>query len=600
MSFGSQGSHGSRETPRLVLPNEYCVPQQGFGNQPSVLGNLGIGNGPRFRSHFGRYKYQRDQAGAMHDEAQMGLDYTVIEVNMLQHRLDEAEEVLKYNEHALHIKDQELEWKEVELEDANALATQKSRELQMLKEAYKELETVKGSAKELEDVRNALKEKEKALKEKETDLEKARRTIKVQSETIQKTPTTGHRNRSFEKIYEHPPPVFGPWLEQAKPRVPPPDAQCRPNWTVVAPNAMVPPPSRAGHCYQNDSNPSQPYFGALIPYDGSSYAQNESQYMQSGHHSGHNYMQPHHVEMPVSVPETPGQVTFGATITTHNTAAFTANSAQNVAHALHSERMLNSPRRQEPDWTKEFLQLFGETEAWAAKWAGCVDHTSNPDYPYGLTEVLKASSEDYQYFLIDPEIRFLIAARVINVSIVKYCFKEVALKGYDENYDRKIQTALDSRQSYTEFRTRRALDMQIADIISSVSTMSNWDDFLMSRAATTTVHIFDKVRPLLHQQSAGAASECQRLFEQAYRLSAAMFSVPAEWKFDFPEAGARTSFNRNIHESRGPIVFEDPAVLESRKASVKLSITPTVVKRGWSGMSVVPKTYAKAQVLVMD
>ncbi|KAI9721294.1 MAG: hypothetical protein M1812_002456 [Candelaria pacifica] len=244
-----------------------------------------------------------------------------------------------------------------------------------------------------------------------------------------------------------------------------------------------------------------------------------------------------------------------------------------------------------------FNDFFSEVESWAHKWAS----VPNPELDENLPETLKAllsSVCDRSLalpLLRDPATRYFLVARVVNSELTNNQLKFSTLQGYNLAVDMRLLNARDSLRADTPVARRRAIVEELANIALTVAEDVQHMEFLLDRTQQIAMEMMTKLAPLLGTGVNRAYAELHQLQKKTLLLAMAMLKCQVEWKVDFPKTG--DYFVDQSMVNRDPFIAGDPSTL--LRMRVKLGVTPVIIKRDQSGPSVIATQEHMPHVLLM-
>ncbi|KAI9739162.1 MAG: hypothetical protein M1834_007375 [Cirrosporium novae-zelandiae] len=201
------------------------------------------------------------------------------------------------------------------------------------------------------------------------------------------------------------------------------------------------------------------------------------------------------------------------------------------------------------------------------------------------------------YLLKDGYYRPLLIAGFLNSMLVSHVVKSSAFKGLSVSTDDRMGQIHNQLFSNTPPIARRVFQEEMALLVKNLKRRPTFDSFVTSETTRLAQKIFQIISPLCGS-SKSAWTELYKLVSQAYRLAYELYSLPCDWKFDFPKY--EEYFNQTSMLNRDRKYQETPSGLMRRKIKVQLGFTPITVKRWVADSAIRTEMIGLASVLLMD
>lgn len=117
----------------------------------------------------------------------------------------------------------------------------------------------------------------------------------------------------------------------------------------------------------------------------------------------------------------------------------------------------------------------------------------------------------------------------------------------------------------------------MANQVNNVKRIPGFSLFFQQRIQQHAEKLWKLVGPLTYDGRPNAWSDLFTIVSEAHGLSLDMYSVPFEYKFDFPVNN--DAFQQNIMVNRDPIIKGDPTAMTQNGVRVRLGVTPIIKMR---------------------
>ncbi|RJE25323.1 hypothetical protein PHISCL_02352 [Aspergillus sclerotialis] len=188
--------------------------------------------------------------------------------------------------------------------------------------------------------------------------------------------------------------------------------------------------------------------------------------------------------------------------------------------------------------------------------------------------IMKVSSKRIASKLLsDPSSRRFLVTKALNFYIVEEVLKLTTISGFDKNIDDKVANCIGQLYPDTEPSRRQSLLIEMSFQLNMAKTSSGFTEFCRAKAFQHAKQLWKLVSPLT-SESTHAWIELSSIVSEAQGLAADMYSVPCEFKINFPPVHA--AFKPSEMVNREPTALERPEYLVQKGFKVRLAISPLV------------------------
>ncbi|KAI9817488.1 MAG: hypothetical protein M1827_001098 [Pycnora praestabilis] len=251
------------------------------------------------------------------------------------------------------------------------------------------------------------------------------------------------------------------------------------------------------------------------------------------------------------------------------------------------------------EFEERFKSFFGRVEQWALKFANVADPMRDGKLPDSLVVRLREASSyaTASVLLADPSRRYFLIAKYLGSCIVSRCFKLSLMKGFDADADKELAELKKSLEPGTLLEQRRIVVARIAERVTSLVTQPACAEHLLWKADELSRELFAYAQPLLAPDATQPYGEFQSMIRTAAEIGKDMITLPLEWKIDY--CAVNIHFKAESMINRDWTITDDPVVMQKNQRRVMMGITPGIVKRDASGISLLASTIQIPQVLLV-
>ncbi|KAI9763651.1 MAG: hypothetical protein M1840_000365 [Geoglossum simile] len=242
-------------------------------------------------------------------------------------------------------------------------------------------------------------------------------------------------------------------------------------------------------------------------------------------------------------------------------------------------------------------------EAWANMHMGFYEQETRT-YPEVLKVLLinACGPELVRSLLESKKMRPHVVVRLLFGYIVDCLANTDIFMGFDHDTDRQVANAQNTLNSpFSSTMVRKAALMDLAAVSTHIRGSIRWQEFLQSLFMKHTFELWSIVEPLLPNavNRSKANADLSVFVRESVKLAGRMVGdTPGqEWTMLFPRVGML--FRGEEMVDRSGLAVGEPTAPHNRNLRVKLSVTPTVVRRGYVGVSIVAEMVHRANVILM-
>jgi hypothetical protein len=242
-------------------------------------------------------------------------------------------------------------------------------------------------------------------------------------------------------------------------------------------------------------------------------------------------------------------------------------------------------------------------EAWANMHMGFYEQETRA-YPEVLRTLLinACGPELVRSLLESKKTRPYVVVRLLFGYIVDCLANIDIFMGFDHDTDRQVANAQNTLNSpFSSTMVRKAALMDLAAVSTHIRGSIRWQEFLQSLFMKHTFELWSIVEPLLPSavNRSKANADLSVFVRESVKLAGRMVGdAPGqEWTMLFPRVG--TLFRGEEMVDRSGLAVGEPTASHNRNLRVKLSVTPTIVRRGYVGVSIVAEMVHRANVILM-
>ncbi|KAL2356970.1 hypothetical protein BJ546DRAFT_422000 [Cryomyces antarcticus] len=253
------------------------------------------------------------------------------------------------------------------------------------------------------------------------------------------------------------------------------------------------------------------------------------------------------------------------------------------------------------------INLFSNAEKWVRRW--CVVAMSTTVKTLVVQAFLDACSNlttrrVAEELLSDPELRLLLVAALVNrrvcgevlnsqclrqfrsASTVEFC--ALVQRAYHLQHTRNDTEAILELHSITK---------QISHVVFAMQKEPGFTEWCNMGVDAMTSEVINILRPLIDSRAIEQAQRAmQGLFQDAYKIATRMRTEFCDWDLTFLGNGERYDSDSMCYRNSG--LMGQIGEVTSARYNVKLSISPTVIRKDFSTGALKIETVYKAEVLL--
>jgi hypothetical protein len=225
-------------------------------------------------------------------------------------------------------------------------------------------------------------------------------------------------------------------------------------------------------------------------------------------------------------------------------------------------------------------------------------------YPEVLRKLLinACGPELVRPLLESKKTRGFVVVRLLFGYLVDCLANTDIFMGFDTDTDRQVANANNTLNTpFSSVSVRKAALMDLAAVSAYIRGSTRWHEFLQMLFMKHTFELWSIMEPLLPRDvnRSKANADLSAFVRESVKLAGRMVGdAPGyEWTMVFHRTGVL--FKGAEMVDRSAMIAGDPAAPQNRNLRVKLSVTPTIVRREYIGMSIVADTMHRANVLLM-
>ncbi|KAL4912805.1 hypothetical protein BDW62DRAFT_216029 [Aspergillus aurantiobrunneus] len=236
-------------------------------------------------------------------------------------------------------------------------------------------------------------------------------------------------------------------------------------------------------------------------------------------------------------------------------------------------------RKQMADFSTRFLALMRRSEIFGQAHASLPNIFVDSHLDEDVKDYLMAISSRAQASVLvgNAATRGFFVAKAINWYLVEKILKITVIKGFDASVDLEISEIQKQMTSDTPILVRHLMLTAMATHVTTFSKSPNFGEFTHQKIHYHLSKLWKYIGPLGHDstnQNGSMWIDLNTIIAEALFLAIDMYSVPLEYRFEFPEPSE--PFDTSTMINRDPYALGDPLVLQNSDARVRLGITPIV------------------------
>ncbi|CEN62512.1 hypothetical protein ASPCAL09146 [Aspergillus calidoustus] len=173
--------------------------------------------------------------------------------------------------------------------------------------------------------------------------------------------------------------------------------------------------------------------------------------------------------------------------------------------------------------------------------------------------------------------RGFFVAKAISYYLVHNVLTTSAIKGFDISVDLEIDQIEEQMTAHSSASMRHLMLTAITTHLTTLSKRPNFAELSQLKIKNHMHRLWKFIGPLSHDpsnQTGQVYADLTHIITDAQSLAIDMYSVPLEYRFDYPEPGE--PFDSLTMINRDPYLHGDPLTLKNGDTHVRLGISPTV------------------------
>ncbi|KAI4248792.1 MAG: hypothetical protein L6R40_000803 [Gallowayella cf. fulva] len=236
--------------------------------------------------------------------------------------------------------------------------------------------------------------------------------------------------------------------------------------------------------------------------------------------------------------------------------------------------------RQEIDWSRKFTSLFLNIEKYCLAYLNVPDKDNDQEWPLGLgySIVEESSAGHVLQLAANKETRYLLVTRIVIGWIDNRYFHARIIKGFSAETDQKVQDIRRQARPDNHIDFRRGLAQAEASTIEEITRTPGFDRWRQAQIQEGVNTMMPRLKPAMapgvHLPLLGNAFGS--ILEDAWEVGLLMATCTDQFDIQFPTAGPATRFDPRVMINRDPYFKGPPTDLERQGARVALGITPYI------------------------
>ncbi|KAI4251823.1 MAG: hypothetical protein LQ352_004631 [Teloschistes flavicans] len=177
----------------------------------------------------------------------------------------------------------------------------------------------------------------------------------------------------------------------------------------------------------------------------------------------------------------------------------------------------------------------------------------------------------------NPQTRYLFLTRIILGSIESQFFRARMIKGFSPEFDYKLSEVFSQQKSNNPLHVVRRLAQRKADLMIELSGKPSFDEWRTHYIRSRVNDLMAQLRPVIVPgiQPTLLGNTFASILGDAWRIGMKILQSISTFHIDWPAIG--NHFEKSNMLNRDPFVTGNPEQLEARGALVALAITPRMV-----------------------
>ncbi|KAL3492901.1 hypothetical protein BJX62DRAFT_235843 [Aspergillus germanicus] len=236
-------------------------------------------------------------------------------------------------------------------------------------------------------------------------------------------------------------------------------------------------------------------------------------------------------------------------------------------------------RKELADFSTRFLGLMRSAEIFGQTHASLPSIFMDSHLDDRVKDYLMAISSRSQASVLigNAATRGFFVAKAISYYLVHNVLTTSAIKGFDISVDLEIDQIEEQMTAQSSASIRHIMLTAITNHLTTLSKRPNFAELSQLKIKNHMNRLWKFIGPLSHDplnQTGHVYADLTKIIADAQSLAIDMYSVPLEYRFDYPEPGE--PFDHLTMINRDPYVHGDPTTLKNGDTRVRLGISPTV------------------------
>ena len=249
-------------------------------------------------------------------------------------------------------------------------------------------------------------------------------------------------------------------------------------------------------------------------------------------------------------------------------------------------------------------QFFSTVEIWAKRYANVPDQKADMQVPQELRAQLHQHTNPAiaTSLIASSSTRYFSVTKLILHECAEFAFRPVIVKGFRSEYDNKMYSCRKRVYTGINYHERRDILTDSAQIVEEMMGDPGWEEFIGRTTQYKTNQTWQLLFPLLAPGviPEEAWSALHSIWREAVRIGLLMMQKVSIFAVDFPPVGPSSYFIPASMINRDPAFTENPMTLGQMGLKIRLSISPLVTETSFEGSgSMAPRNLCFAGVLLM-
>ena len=255
-------------------------------------------------------------------------------------------------------------------------------------------------------------------------------------------------------------------------------------------------------------------------------------------------------------------------------------------------------------WAQQFDSLFREVEQYTRRYT----HEPNEIVDDNLSKAIIGAfmefttAETARMLLKDATLRYFLVARLINTHLVTHLLRIGIMRGFSSVTDMRIKDAHNRTVGDWPIPVRNAALVELAETAQEVISTPGFDHWMHKHLDSIGTRFWDFIQELLapNVNRDTAYQGFKHIYNEATRVSLLMAGHPLTFDITFPESRKNTSFNPTTHLNVDPLIHDIPRNLVRGDYMLQLAVSPCVVITNYLSTGIEPKTFHLSRVILRE